>query len=214
MSDDTQQYWVATYGANSTKKLLCTWYIDRAWRKVLQSHITDAESRATVYHQLWLLLSEVDEMKFRVLARFLSFTMTNYPRIFDYFRDTYAMRCSQWATCYRFGTIVNTNMHLESFHRMLKVVYLHGKQNCRLDHLITIILKVACDKGFERLQKIHKGKFSHRAYELNRRHKKAEEMLSAAVCPTVKYYVICMSSILNSSNTILNTMLYMCNNSM
>ena len=81
---------------------------------------------------------------------------------------------------------MNTNMHLESFHRLLKVVYmdLEGKQNRRLDHLISIILKVARDKGIERLQKLHKGKYSHRACALNKWHKKAEEMVSSGVSPT------------------------------
>lgn len=190
MSDDAQQYWnawAATYGTNSTTKLLCTWHVDRAWRKALQEHIGDTESRPLVYHQLRLLLSESDKVKFNVLLQqFLSFLMTNHSRFFEYFRGTYALRCSQWATCHRIGTIVNTNMHLESFHRLLKVVYLQGKQNRRLDHLISIILKVARDKGFERLQKLHKGKTSHRACELNKRHKKADEMMSSGVSPTLR----------------------------
>ena len=68
MSDDAQQYWnawAATYGANNTTKLLCTWHVDRAWRRALQ----DAESRALVYHQLRLLLSEPDKMKCNVLLQ-------------------------------------------------------------------------------------------------------------------------------------------------
>ena len=96
------------------------------------------------------------------------------------------LRFGQWATCHRIGTIVNTNMHLESFLRLLKVVYLEGKQNRRMDHFISIILKVARDKGFERLQKIHKGKISHRAAELSKRHTKAEHMLSSGVSPTLR----------------------------
>ena len=82
--------------------------------------------------------------------------------------------------------LVNTNMHLESFHRLLKVVYLQGKQNRRLDHLISIVLKVARDKGFERIKKMHKGNISHRASELNRRHQKAEEMIASGVNHAVK----------------------------
>ena len=77
--------------------------------------------------------------------------------------------------------MVNRNMHIESCHRLLKVVYLEGKQNRRLDHLIHIILKVARDKGFERLQKLHKGKLSYRGCELNRRHKNAVEMASSGI---------------------------------
>ena len=53
------------------------------------------------------------------------------------------------------------------------MVYLHGKQNRHLDHLISVILKVSRDKAFERLQKVHKRKISHRLCEINKRHKKA-----------------------------------------
>lgn len=190
MSDDAQQYWnswAATYGAGSTKKLLCTWHVDRAWRKALHEHIADAASKATVYHQLRVLLSEVDQAKLHsFLPHFLTSVMTDHPRFYEYFRNTYAKRVQEWASCHRVGSTVNTNMHVESFHRLLKVVYLQGKQNRRLDHLIHIVLKVARDKGFERLQKIHKGKASHRVSEINRRHKKAEDMLSLGGTPTMK----------------------------
>ena len=190
MTDDAQQYWnswVATYGMNDTLKLLCTWHVDRAWRKALCQLVVNKESRALVYHQLRLLLSEVDQAKFCILMQqFLSYLMTEHSHFIDYFRVHYASRSSQWAMCHRIRTIVNINMHLESFHRLLKVVYLQGKQNRRLDHLISIVLKVARDKGFERIQKMHKGKISHRASELNRRHQKAEEMIASGVNHAVK----------------------------
>ena len=77
-------------------------------------------------------------------------------------------------------------MHLfEAFHRSLKVVYLEGKQSQRLDHLLSTILKVARDKEFEQLQKLHKGKVTHRSSEIYRRHKKAEEMINNGIEPVV-----------------------------
>ena len=36
---------------------------------------------------------------------------------------------TQWASCFRTQTIVNTNMFVESFHWVLKVVYLQHKQS-------------------------------------------------------------------------------------
>lgn len=72
ITDDVQQYWnawVSTYEANNTSKLLCTWNIARAWWRALQEHIGDVQSRALVYHQLQLLLSETDEMNFHVLLQ-------------------------------------------------------------------------------------------------------------------------------------------------
>ena len=77
-------------------------------------------------------------------------------------------------------------MHLfEAFHRLLKVVYLEGKQSQRLDHLLSTILKVARDKEFEQLQKLHKGKVTHRSSEIYRRHKKTEEMINNGIEPVV-----------------------------
>jgi hypothetical protein len=53
-------------------------------------------------------------------------------------------------------------MYLEAFHRVLKVIYLHQKQNRRIDSLLITLIKVARDKAFERLQKVEMGKSSHR----------------------------------------------------
>ncbi len=57
MSDCAEQYynsWCGVFGSNMTKKLLCIWHIDRAWRKSLQEHIPDQQKRIEVYHQLRL----------------------------------------------------------------------------------------------------------------------------------------------------------------
>ena len=85
----------------------------------------------------------------------------------------------QWAPCYRHKTAVNTNMFLETFHRLLKVVYLQHKQNRRLDHLIVTLMKIARDKTFDRLCNVEKGKNSHRISQINKRHKAAMQMTSS-----------------------------------
>ena len=127
MSDDAQQYWNSwkeAYGENNTKKLLCTWHIDRAWRNALQEHIQGKESQAIVYNRLRVLLSETDSSKFCcLLQQFLSCIYSDHSSFFTYFRSTYATRPVQWATYYRVGTIYSKhkiNMHLESFHGVLK----------------------------------------------------------------------------------------------
>ena len=67
-------------------------------------------------------------------------------------------------------------MHIESFHRLVKVVYLHQKQNRRIDALLSVLLKLSRDKAFERLQKLEKGKNSYRVSEINKRHRNAEQL--------------------------------------
>ena len=164
MRDDAEQYFNATNGVfeiKRTKKLLCAWHVDRAWRGALKDHVANAQSRIEVYHYLRLLLMENTENKFRVLLQqFLSFLERNEKRFYTYFKENDCSCLDQWASCFRVGTVVNTNMFLEAFHRLLKVVYLHHKQNRRFDYLMNILLKVNCDKIFEHLTKIEKGKYS------------------------------------------------------
>lgn len=101
-----------------------------------------------------------------------------YPRYFDYFKRTYTSRCDQWATCYRIGAIVNTNMFAEAFHCLLKVVYLHGKQNRRVDKLLHILFCIARNMIYDQMLKVEKGKMTHRKCEIQKRHKSAVEMIS------------------------------------
>ena len=87
----------------------------------------------------------------------------------------------QWAVCYRVVTPMNANMYAESFHRVLKIVYLEHKQNRRIDYLIYILLKIAKDKAFEQLQKALKGKVTQRIGDINKRHKTALSFVSLAI---------------------------------
>ena len=175
MTDDAQQYytaWIAIFGSNSTNKLLCAWHIDRAWRKALQNNIKEKDRQIEVYHQLRVLLMEIEESKFRLmLQEFLSYTQKYYHAFYTYFSKNYSNRVQQWASCYRAHAIVNTNMFLEAFHRVLKVVYLTKKHNRRIDFLLMTLLKISRDKAFERLHKLETGKTTHRLCEIHKRHK-------------------------------------------
>ena len=53
-------------------------------------------------------------------------------------------------------------MYVERVHRLLKYVYMRGQHNRRVDKLLFILMKVARDKGFERLCKLEKGKLTGR----------------------------------------------------
>lgn len=74
-------------------------------------------------------------------------------------------------------------MYCESFHRLLKVVYLENRQNCRVDHMVLILLRISRDKAFGRLCKIEKGEYSHRSSGIVKRHSNACEMVSKGVVP-------------------------------
>ena len=180
MSDDAEQFfnaWTAVFGGGGMRKLLCAWHVDKAWRKALDN-VKDINIRIELYHFLQALLQENEVTAFRIkLQHFLTIANNRSKDFHSYFLQYYAKRVEQWASCYRVGTTVNTNMFVESFHRVLKVVYLQHKQNRRIDYLLHILLKIARDKTFERLIKLEKGKHTHRICDINRRHKFAQEML-------------------------------------
>ena len=162
MTDDAPQYyntWGFVFGGEGTNKLLCVWHVDRAWRNALKDHV---KTQLLVYHNLHVLLMENEEANLRVLLQqFLSFLDKDQPEFLAYFKLTYCTCLEQWASCFRIGTTVNTNMFVESFHRLLNVVYLQQKQNRRIDYLLHTLLRIARDKCFEQLIKVEKGKNSH-----------------------------------------------------
>ena len=84
---------------------------------------------------------------------------------------------------YRHGAEINKNMCVETFHCVLKVVYLDSKQNHHADHLSTVLLGFAIDRAFDRIQKLEKGKSSQWIKEKNKRHGLAEEMMSSGILP-------------------------------
>ena len=80
---------------------------------------------------------------------------------------------------------MNTNMHIKSFHRVLKMVYLQHKHNRQVDFLIYILLRIARDKAFDQLQKLEKGKLMHRICDIHKRHKGALSFVSLEVIELV-----------------------------
>ena len=137
MSDCAEQYynaWHSVFGA--TTKLLCIWHVDRVWRKALNEHVSNKQGRVEIYHQLCVLLQERVESEFFVrLQQLMSFLNNQYEEFYKYFDTQYVPKVKEWATCYRVETIVNTNMFVESFHRLLKVV--------DMNHLVHILLRLA-----------------------------------------------------------------------
>ena len=183
MTDDAEQFynaWIEVFGEQDIKKILCTWHVDRAWRKALHQHIHETEKRIEIYHQLRVLLMESE---FRVmLQEFITYTERYHYQFYIYFNTHYCRRVHQWASCYRLHTAVNTNMFVEAFHRVLKVIYLHHKVNRRIDILLITLLKLSRDKAFERFHKMETGKLSHRVCEINWRHKAAEQIQQNNQC--------------------------------
>jgi hypothetical protein len=153
MTDDAEQYfsaWVAVFGMGA-KKLLCTWHVDRAWRKALNG-ITDKETAALVYHNVRVLMEESDVNNFSTLLKETLAHLSDSPTTLGfgrYFEMHYAKRPEEWAACFRKSSNINTNMYVESFHRTLKHVYMKGRINKRVDNLLHILREISRYKAFE-----------------------------------------------------------------
>ena len=162
MSDDAEQFytaWTVVFGPGP-KKLLCTWHVDRAWRTNL-SLIQSKDTAALVYKYLRILLEETDMQRFENLLDQTLIQITQSPETSsfgDYFITYYSRRADQWAACYCKAAFINCNMYVEAFHHVLKYIYLKGTVNKRVDKCIHVLMKLARDKGFERLVKLEKGK--------------------------------------------------------
>ena len=182
MSDDQDNFYNGSKGVftvTNNRKLICSWHIDKSWRKGLHTHISVKSKQAEVYHHLRVLLGETSEAVFRQrLHQFTSWLRDDADLVafLQYFERTYVQRVKQWAPCYNSSTTVNTNMALESFHRVLKVCYLQKKQNRRIDYFMHILLRISRDKVFDRLEKTQKGKISYRICEINKHHRTAQSM--------------------------------------
>lgn len=196
MSDDAPQYWDAWRMAfddsiaPDARKLLCTWHVLKNWRLAIKSKLQSQEHQIWAWHRLNVLLHASDESQFRKL---LSCFLTELEEIagengelLEYFRKHYCQhesRIRQWAMWARRGSIVNTNMFLESFHKILKFKFLNGRQNRRMDTLLYTLLHVARWYLQEYAVIREKGvpASSHRLAALHRRHKTSLQLQEADV---------------------------------
>lgn len=195
MTDDAPQYfsaWQNQFGHNPrTQKLLCRWHLDKNWRGAIREKVS-CDLQPEIYRHLLVLLHETTLTAFnKTLQQFLSYLKEKKEHLFlEYFQNNYCNRTSQWATFARCNTSVNTNMHIEAFHRLVKTVYFQQKQNRRVDALLNVLLKLARDKTFERLIKTEKGKFTHKILEVNKRHKSAEKMSECITLVSCDHWTI------------------------
>ena len=120
---------------------------------------------------------ELNESEFRRgIQQFSAWCEKCYPSFNEYLMKHYMRQPQQWASCFRIGNGINTNMITEAFHNVLKGVYFQRRKNKCVDHLLCTLLKIARDKVFDGLIKAQKGKRSFKQRETDKRHKRAMEI--------------------------------------
>ncbi|KAJ8964006.1 hypothetical protein NQ314_005218 [Rhamnusium bicolor] len=129
-----------------------------------------------VYNSLKILQSATDQDEFHIL---LSNTIDQLIDDMEtkefgvYFKNFYGANCPQWAYCYRKSSGINTNLRLESMHKIIKYIYLDAKKTKRLDKGIYAINRYVRDKIVDRIIKNVKGKYTFYTKEIYLRHKSA-----------------------------------------
>uniref|UniRef100_A0A6P7GKQ4 Uncharacterized protein LOC114343590 n=2 Tax=Diabrotica virgifera virgifera TaxID=50390 RepID=A0A6P7GKQ4_DIAVI len=177
MSDITETFyngWTAVMGP-VPNRLFCSWHIDRAWRTNL-GKISSLEKRKEVYKCLKFIQSTLKVDIFN--RRFVEFLTqlendSDTVKFYEYLTKNYSSNTKSWAYCYRKELLINTNMYLESMHRIIKYEYLEGKKVKQLDKNIHNLMRYTRDKQVERLIKITKGKRTDRLTAINSSHKVA-----------------------------------------
>ena len=96
----------------------------------------------------------------------------------SYFVQHYSKRSEVWAYCYRLRLGINTNMYLESYHKVLKHIYLEGKKCKRIDKTINAVMKLARDSMFKRLIKVAKNASNSKSRKIHESHKSSESISS------------------------------------
>ena len=178
MSDIAPQFYEAFCTTNEcqSKRLLCIWHVDKAWKEELRKKIGNVEIEVEIYKMMRVVLEQVDEKLFddylsNLMERLEASSKTENFAI--YFKKFWVERKRQWGFCFRTGDGINTNMFCEAFHKVFKYQYLKGKYNKRVDTCLVNLIKFNRDKTFERLIKLTKGKSMQRMKMMNERHKKS-----------------------------------------
>ncbi|XP_065677422.1 uncharacterized protein LOC124808593 [Hydra vulgaris] len=175
MSDLASQYYEAFCDVYlcAPLKLWCTWHVDKAWRKELHKKVHNLEMEADIYKRIRFVFQLNDKNLFDdYLNSLMGYLQSSIlTQMFaEYFEKYWVNNKHIWVFCYRMGHGINTNMYIESFHKVFKYSYLQGKHNKRIDNCLFALLKFNRDKVYERIIKLTKGKISYKLKMVHSRH--------------------------------------------
>lgn len=162
-------------------KLLCAWHVTRSFERNILSKLKSNKLKEFAFHHLKTIMTELDEKKSTIMLEQFRKTIElddNTKKFSKYFEDDYAKRAKEWCYCYRKGLRINTNMAIESMHRIIKQNYFKGKVVKRLDKALSLLLLYLRDKKRDHLIKSYKGKISRKNTNIYNNHQKAVKRLN------------------------------------
>ena len=190
MSDMAPQYFNAFVSANncpSTKRLLCSWHVDKAWQTELREKIGNNEVEAEVYLKLKTIQQITNENLFQSSLQLFvdQITSSNITESFgQYIVNHLVDNKRDWDIVFELvsESIPTCLLMVEAFHHhTLKYNYLKKKHNKRVDVLLLNLIKFSRDQVFERLIRLTKGKDTARQTMMHERHLASERLSFASI---------------------------------
>ena len=150
---------------NHTDFRCASFYVDQNLRVF-------AEKRKDIFHHLKLLMTELDESKVvKMLDKFKQVLLEEKElKFYKYFTEDYGKKYKEWACAFRKELQINTNMAVESVHKIIKLDIFNGRVVKRLDKTIKLILDYLDDKQHDQLVKQYKGKNTKRSTVIWKNH--------------------------------------------
>ena len=127
----------------------CKWHVTEAWLRNINKRVCK-DNRKWVYQDLLNLINECNKETFFTKLNGFRARMKDAKenKTLAYLEKTYfgLDKIKKWALCFRIpGFVIHTNNHIESFHRILKVVWFERKRPGRIEFLLEIMLNMEAD---------------------------------------------------------------------
>lgn len=139
----------------SLRHILCDWHFKRTLQKELHSKVRNSHLEDEMFKELCVLIDAQTESDFEKLLK--AFVKKYKPGDFVAYFEIYCVpKKMKWAKCFRrfpHGD-VDTTMYVESFHNLVKTIYLKRKPNKRVESAANLLLEVEEDYFARRMTSI------------------------------------------------------------
>ncbi|XP_044746710.1 uncharacterized protein LOC123308201 [Coccinella septempunctata] len=193
MTDDDIKYFNAWCEAmddvEKPRRLLCTWHVIKNWNIQGRNKLKKPDNKKEMKLRMRNILKETSISKFLELKDeyFKYLEEENELDFLKYLQNHYFQcneRIMMWAHCHRINVGINTNMAIESLHKVIKYNKMKGHQNLRIEKLLDLLEDLVNEKMWKRVIESERPNVNSYQSRVNREaHIKAEkEVLEKVVC--------------------------------
>lgn len=128
--------------ASPPQHLICIWHWKRNLKKHVLAKVGTQPDRDKTWRDVMAVINEIDPAKLKIKFAALVAQLSSNPSTakFSKYLNTYTPRLSEMAVAYRQGSLSNTNMISEAFHKLLKYCELGRRSGNRCDRVVQVLL--------------------------------------------------------------------------